>query len=205
MTMNPMEHLTDGADWGAALRNRLFDRRVVLLSGRLDDEVANRVGVELMTLDATGDDPITLQIDSGDGAVAPALALMDVIDLLGVPVHAACVGQVAGPSVGVLAICSRRTVAPHARIRMYEPSVEVHGNARQLQQWVAAHREQWTAFCTRLALVTGRTADELGTDFEAGRYLTAAEAVSYGLADEVAQPEARIHQFPGPPVGFGRR
>ena len=70
------------------MERQLFDRRIVLLSGRLDAEMANAVGVALMTLDATGDEPVHLQIDSSDGTIDAALSLMDVVDLLGVPVHA---------------------------------------------------------------------------------------------------------------------
>jgi ATP-dependent protease ClpP protease subunit len=83
----PEERLepTDPQAW---MHRQLFDRRIMLLSGDLADHAVNGVGVALMTLDATGDDPVQLQIDSGDGTIAAALALMDIIDLLGVPVRA---------------------------------------------------------------------------------------------------------------------
>jgi ATP-dependent Clp protease protease subunit len=195
----------DVGDWGQFLRGQMFDRRVVLVSGRLDDESGNRAAIEMMTLDATGDDPVTLQIDSGDGTVTAALALMDVIDLLGVPVHGVCVGQAGGPAVGVLAVCHRRTIAPSARLRLNEPPVEAAGNARQLQQWVAAHHDRWSAFCRRVATATNRPEEEVRADFEAGPFLTADEAVTYGLADEVARPDARILPFPSRMMGFGSR
>ena len=70
------------------LAQRLFAQRVVVLTGPLDDMSATRVSAELMTLDAEGDDAVTLRIDCADGSLALALTLMDVIELLGVPVHA---------------------------------------------------------------------------------------------------------------------
>lgn len=63
------------------MQRQLFERRIVSLTGDLDDEAANTLGVALMTLDATGDDPVRLQIDSGDGTVTAALAVMDIVDL----------------------------------------------------------------------------------------------------------------------------
>ena len=102
-------------DWSQSLAQRLFEQRVVLLNGPLDDMTATRVSAELMTLDAEGDDAVTLRIDCADGSLALALTLMDVIELLGVPVHALSMGQVGGPAVGVLAVCHHRASMPSTR------------------------------------------------------------------------------------------
>ena len=64
-----MMAMTDG-EWFKTLAERLFEQRVVVLHGALDDAVASRVSAELMTLDAEGDGPVTLRIDSADGSVA---------------------------------------------------------------------------------------------------------------------------------------
>jgi ATP-dependent Clp protease, protease subunit len=168
------------------LRRQLFDRRRLLVSGPLDDPAASHLCMELMALDALGDDPVELTIDCSDGATSPALAVMDVIDLLGVPVHGRCLGQAAGPAVGVLAVCSRRTVAPHARIRLSEPKVGMSGNAGRLEQRVADARERWSQFCHRVARAVGQPVDRVLADTAEGRFLSADEAVSYGVADEIA-------------------
>ena len=76
------------------MARRLLAQRVVLLHGPLDDFSVTRVAAELMTLDAEGDDPVTLRVDCGEAALAPALTLMDVVELMGVPVRALCLGQV---------------------------------------------------------------------------------------------------------------
>ena len=185
------------------LRIQLFQRRTVVLAGDLDDPTANALNVALMTLDADGDGPVHLRIDSGDGSVAGALAVMDVIDLLGVPVRASCAGQAVGPAVGVLAVCPYRTLAPHARLGLIEPKTEFHGSARQLEQLAAAHLDQWSVFCRRVGEASGQSLDRLLDDTARGRFLSAEEAVAYGLADEIATPGARITPLPGRPIGFG--
>jgi ATP-dependent Clp protease protease subunit len=195
----------DGGDPRSWMRRKLFDLRIVLLSGPVDDEAGHEVGVELMTLDAIGDGPVHLQIDSAGGTLAAALALMDIIDVLGVPVRASCVGQAVGPSVGVLAVCSHRLMSAHARLRLLEPSVEVQGSARQLEQLATAHADQWTAFCARLSEVTGRPLERVLDDADRGRFLSAQEAIDYGLVDEVAAADARMYRLPGRPIGFGFR
>jgi len=203
--MDDAPNVGDFSDPQAWTQRQLFDRRMVLLSGALDDGVANRVGAALMTLDATGDSAVQLQIDSGDGTVDAALALTDIVDLLGVPVHATCVGQAAGPAVGVLAVCDQRTVSPHARLRLLEPTIDVQGNARQLQQLAAGHLDRMAMFWTRLSEATGTPVERLRHDASEGRFLSAQEAVAYGLADAVATPDARIHRLPGRSIGFGPR
>jgi ATP-dependent Clp protease protease subunit len=196
---------TVGGDPSTFVHNKLFELRMVLLSGPLDDAAGQQVGAELMTLDALGDGPVHLQIDSAGGTLPAALALMDIIDVLGVPVRGSCVGQAVGPAVGVLAVCSHRLMSAHARLRLLEPSVEARGTARQLEQLASAHAVQWTAFCARLSEVTGQPLQRVLDDAHRGRFLSAPEAIDYGLVDQVAAADARMHRLPGRPIGFGPR
>jgi ATP-dependent Clp protease, protease subunit len=188
-------------DW---LRIQLFQRRTVVLTGELDYPTANALSMSLMTLDADGDEAVDLRIDSGGGSVACALALMDIIDLLGVPVRAFCMGQAVGPAVGVLAVCPRRILAPHARLGILEPTAEFGGTAHQIEQLASAHIDQWTVFCKRLGQATGQPVDRILEDASRGSFLTAEGALDYGLADEIASPDSRITSLPGHPIGFGR-
>ncbi len=198
----PADQVGGILDHGEWMRRQLFERRIVVLSGTLDDRNATETGASLMTLDATGDDPIELRIDSGEGTVDAGLALMDVIDLLGVPVHGWCIGRAGGPAVGVLAVCHRRTASPHARIQLAEPQVTFEGDARYLQEQAAEHLRRWGSLCARLAEATGRSVEYVVEDTARGRFLSAEEAVEYGLLDTVTTSDARIVRMPGRPLGF---
>ena len=143
------------ADVGDWLARHQFARRVVQLSGPLDDRAATDLVAQLMTLDALGDDPVELRIDSASGTSGAALAVVDVIELLGVPVRAFASGRVHGPSVAVLAVCDHRTLAGHASLRLVEPSAEFRGSARQLGAQAAAHRDEWMAVCGCIARACG--------------------------------------------------
>ena len=121
------------ADWSQAMAQRLFEQRVVLLHGDLDDAVAIRVAAELMTLDAEGDTAVSLRIDCADGSMALALTLMDVIELLGVPVQALCMGQVGGPAIGVLSVCRHRASMPSTRFRLREPATHFEARAADVE------------------------------------------------------------------------
>jgi len=183
-------------------RDRLFDQRVVFLWGYLDDALAGRLAIELMTLDAAGDDPIHLHIDSPGGTLEAALSLIDVIDLLGVGLTATCLGQAAGPALGPLAVAPHRRATPHARFRLSEPVFEVSGPARDLGAWAASHKAQYRRFCERVAGALGTSADSLAQDLATGRFLGPDEAVEYGLIDEICSPAARVLPGPGSRLGF---
>jgi ATP-dependent Clp protease protease subunit len=178
---------------------------MVFVWGYLDDGLASHLAAQLMTLDATGDEPVQLHIDSPGGTLEAALCLIDVIDLLGVELTATCVGQAAGPAIGPLAVAQRRRATPHARFRLAEPVFELAGPARDLAAWAASHRAQLRRFCQRVAEAIGTAADALEADLATGRFLDADEALTYGLIDEICGPGARVYPLPGSRLGFNPR
>ena len=198
------------------LEAQLLEHRVVRLWGPLDDNTVGRACAELMALDATGDTAVQLYIGSGGGPLHLALALIDTIDLLGVPVHVTCLGRAEGAAIGVVAAGVRRVAAPHAQFHLSEPEVTASGNANQLAAWAEHHRSQFDRFVRRLAEATRRPAEHLEADLALGRWLDAEEALSYGLVDEVwaggrrtaaggARPAGPAYGGPlGDPPSWGR-
>ncbi len=194
--------MSNAAGW---LQADLLVRRVVLVAGRLDSTLAVRVAAELMTLDASGEEPIDVYLDSPDGTLEAAFTLIDTLDLLQAASRVHALGEVGGPAVGVLAAGRRRTAAPHARFRLGEPAVRLTGSTAQL---LAQGRQQHLLrerFRARLARATCRPIAEIADDLQRGRYLDTQEALDYGLIDAVAAerssplvgplaPEDRIHQ-----------
>jgi ATP-dependent Clp protease protease subunit len=189
-------------DWADEVRGRLFDHRTIVIRGVLDDATGGRAAAELMTLDATGDSRVTVHLDATGGSLEAAFAVMDVIDLLGVPVHVLCVGRAEGPAVGVLAVATRRVATPNARIRLADPETAMQGSATDLVRWVEHHLEQLRRFHERIASAVRRPVDEVAADCSAGRFLTAEEALRYGLVDELASARGAVYPMPGHTVGF---
>jgi ATP-dependent Clp protease, protease subunit len=193
--------MNDG-EWSRTLAERLFEQRVVVLHGALDDTMATRVSAELMTLDAEGDGPVTLRIDSADGSVALALTVMDVIELLGVPVRALGMGQVGGPAVGVLSVCAHRASMPSTRFSLREPTTQMEARAREVAQWAQLRADEHQRFTARVAAAARQPVESVAGLFAAGTFMSAQEALDYGLIDEISRPRGEIHQMPGPPIGF---
>jgi ATP-dependent Clp protease, protease subunit len=198
MTSGLVSFPPEPSDWGASLRARMFDRRVVFLVGPLTDDSAGRAAMELMTLDASGDSAVQLQIESPIGELGAALAIMDVIDTMGVNVAGVAMGLVGGPALGVLAVCARRVSMPHARFHFREPDAVLRGDARTIDRWLSFRRQQWTQYCERFGAAIGRPTQQLESLWADGSYLGANDALAMGLVQEIARPTGEVKELRRP-------
>ena len=167
------------------LEEKLFERRIVLITGLLDDVAAGEVAAALMTLDARGDEPIELHLDSRDGTLEAAFVLIDTVDLLRARLRVHCRGQVGGPAIGVVAAAGHRVASAHTRFRLVQPTARFSGTPDQIAAQSRQQQELLWRFHARLAQVTGRPAEEIAEDMRRGRALDAREALEYGLIDEI--------------------
>jgi ATP-dependent Clp protease protease subunit len=173
-----------------AAEELLFERGVVLVAGEVDGPAATAIAARLMTLDATGDDPVELRLSSARGPLDDALSLIDVLDVLGVEVHTVGFGAIEGGPVGILAAGTRRRLAPHARLCLREPEVAAGGTAADLERSLAALATRRDAFFDRLAVSTRRGAAEVASWWFRRAVLDATDAVSLGYADGLVEPPA---------------
>ena len=167
------------------LREQLFERRIVLVTGRLDDDAASTAAAALLALDARGSEPIELHLDTPGGGLGAAFVLIDAVGGLRSALRVLCRGQVAGPAVGVVAAADHRAASPHARFHLCQPTGRLTGSPEEI---AAQSRQQqellWTLYA-HLARRTGRPAEDIAEDMRRGRYLDAREALDYGLIDEI--------------------
>ena len=168
------------------LEEKLFDQRIVLVRGPLTGDAATGIAAALLTLDASGSDPVQLHVSSEGGELAAALAVIDVIDSMAAPVHAVVTAQAGGAVVAVLAAAERRAAYRHARFELTEPRAGgVTGTADEVARAAGQHLRELEEIILRLVEVTGQSRSRIEDDLSAGRNLTAAEAVEYGLIDEI--------------------
>jgi ATP-dependent Clp protease, protease subunit len=176
-------------DWQGRLTERLLEQRVVMAHGHLDPAAATLLCAQLLTLDADSQDraaPIQLHMQSLTADLQAALTVMDALDAVGVPVHGFARGHISGPALGVLAVVGRRVAYPHAGFVLVEPETGFEGTAADLASRQREFATMLDALYFRLADVTGREVDDIRDDARRRRFLTAAEAVDYGLVQEVA-------------------
>ena len=168
--------------------SRLLMDRIVFLGSSIDDHVANIIVAQLLFLDA--DDPdrdVYLYINSPGGSVYAGLAIYDTMNHLRAPVSTFCVGMAA--SMGALLLAAgdkgKRNALPNARIMLHQPSSGYQGTAADIEiaaKEILGTRERLNRI---LADVTGQKIGKINTDVDRDRWMSAGEAVEYGLVDQV--------------------
>lgn len=172
--------------FGDQVLSSLFARRIVLVHGDLSSERASETAAALLTLDALGDEHVELRLQVPTATWEAAGVLIDVIDVLGVPVHTVALGLVGGGAVGILAAGERRAVSPHARLHLRHPDTEASGRPADLSRTVEAQTAMQREFERLLAERTGRPVADIAEEWVAGGYLDAPSAIALGYADSLS-------------------
>ena len=122
---------------------------------------------------------------------------MDVIELLGVPVRALCMGQVGGPAVGVLSVCHHRASMPSTRFSLREPTTQFETQGPRRGAVGAAAGRRAPALHRARGARPRTPAESVAEAFGRGAFMSAQEALDFGLIDEISRPKGAIHQMPG--------
>jgi ATP-dependent Clp protease protease subunit len=171
--------------FGGWLEDRLFERRIVVVTGRLDDDAAARAAAALLALDALGERSIELHLSVADATLDAAFVLIDTVDALHSPLRVLCRGRVGGPALGVIASADHRVAAPHARFSLSQPTARFAGSPDEIAARNRRQQELLWKLYALLARRTGRPAEEIAEDMRRGRHLDARDALDYGLIDEI--------------------
>jgi ATP-dependent Clp protease protease subunit len=168
--------------------SRLLSERIVFLGTEIDDGVANVVMAQLLHLESVSPDlEISLYINSPGGAYSALTAIYDTMQFIRPDVATICMGQAASAAAVLLAAGApgRRAVLRHAKVLLHQPSSQAQGTLPDLAiqaKEVAMARAEVDQILSRH---TGHPVAKIRKDSDRNRTFSAAEAVGYGLADEV--------------------
>jgi ATP-dependent Clp protease, protease subunit len=168
--------------------SRLMMDRIIFLGYPINDEVANIVTAQLLFLDSTDRHrDIQMYINSPGGSVYSGLGVYDTMQYVTPDVSTICIGMAA--SMGAVLMCAgttgKRTALKHSRIMIHQPSGAIGGQASDIEITVNEIRKLKRELYDVIAFHTGKTSKQVEKDSDRDYWLTADEAKSYGLVDEV--------------------
>ena len=179
--------------------SRLLKERLIFITGPIEDYGASLITAQLLFLEAENPKKeVHMYINSPGGLVTAGLAIYDTMQYVRPPVQTFCIGQAA--SAASLLLCAgkkgERFALPNARIMVHQPSASFYGQAAD----IARHAQEIVKLKRRLneiyAKHTGQTVEAIEKHLDRDTYMTAEEAKSFGLLDQVMvrRPEGE----PGP-------
>lgn len=170
--------------------SRLLRDRIVFLGTQIDDHVSNLVTAQLLFLES--EDPekdIFLYINSPGGSVSAGMAIYDTMQFVAPDVSTICIGQAASMGAFLLAAGAegKRMALPHSRVMIHQPLGGYQGQAADISihaKEILRVREELNRI---LSDRTGKPIDQIEKDTDRDYFLTADEAVSYGIVDKVVK------------------
>ena len=175
--------------------SRLLKERIVFVVGPIDDNVANLIVAQLLYCESeNADKDVQLYINSPGGSVTAGLAIYDTMQFINCEVSTLCIGQAA--SMGALLLAGgtkgKRYCLPNSRVMIHQPSGGSQGQASDIEiqaKEILYLRERMNEI---MAQHTGRSTEQVAVDTERDNFMTASQALDYGLIDQVQEPRAKL-------------
>ena len=171
--------------------SRLLKDRIIFLGDEIDDSTANLVVAQMLFLEMEDPDKdIMLYINSPGGSITAGMAIYDTMRYLKCEVSTVCVGLAASMAAFLLAAGAKgkRKALPHAEVMIHQPLGGAHGQATDIQ----IHAEQILRVKKMmnelLSQNTGKPLKTIEKDVERDHFLTAEQALDYGIIDEIIAP-----------------
>ena len=168
--------------------SRLLKERIIFIGDAIEDTMANLIIAQLLFLES--EDPerdIYLYINSPGGVVTAGLAIYDTMQYLKAPVNTICIGQAASMAAVLLAAGAKgkRYALPNSRMMIHQGAGGFRGNTPDVMIQVKELETLVDKLTNILAFHTGQPADKVRKDSDRDRFMSAADAKTYGLIDDV--------------------
>ena len=169
--------------------NKLFEERIIFVGVQIDDASANDVMAQLLYLESVDPDrDITMYINSPGGSFTSLMAIYDTMQFVRPDIQTYCLGQAASAAAVLLSAGTpgKRYALPNSRVLIHQPATEgTYGQVSDLEIQANEIQRVRRQMEVILGKHTGKDPDQIRTDIERDKILTAEEAKSYGIIDEV--------------------
>jgi ATP-dependent Clp protease protease subunit len=175
--------------------SRLLKERIIFVVGPIDDGVANLVVAQLLYCESeNADKDVQLYINSPGGSVTAGLAIYDTMQFINCDVSTLCVGQAASMGAFLLAggTKGKRYCLPNSRVMIHQPSGGSQGQASDIEIQAKEILYLRGRMNEIMAQHTGKTPEQIAIDTERDNFMTAHQALEYGMIDKVQEPRAGL-------------
>ncbi len=172
--------------------SRLLRERIIFLGSEIDDDVANSIVAQLLLLDSENPEKdIMLYINSPGGVITAGMAIYDTMKLIKADVSTICLGDAASMGAFLLSggTKGKRLALPNARIMIHQPLGGAKGQATDIEIEAKEILRMKTMLCELMAEHTGQKVEKIKKDTERDNFMTAQEALEYGLIDRIITRE----------------
>ncbi|MGN0773329.1 MAG: ATP-dependent Clp protease proteolytic subunit [Candidatus Ventricola sp.] len=174
--------------------SRLLKDRVVFLRGEVNEQLANSIVAQLLFLEMEDPDAeISMYINSPGGSVTDGMAIFDTMRYIKPKVRTVCLGMAA--SMGAFLLMAgepgMRLALPNSEVMIHQPSGGASGQATDVQlhaEWLLRTKNKMNGL---MAEMTGQPLERIQRDVERDYFMTAEEALKYGIIDEIYQPRKK--------------
>ncbi len=174
--------------------SRLLADRVVFLGSEINDQVANAIVAQLLFLETDNPDAdISLYINSPGGSVTAGMAIFDTMNYIKCPVRTVCIGLAA--SMGAFLLMAgekgKRLALPNSEVMIHQPSGGASGQSTDVTihaEWLLKTKKKMNGL---MADLTGQPLERIQNDVERDYFMSAKEALAYGIIDEIYQPRGK--------------
>ena len=190
---NVVERTSNG-ERGYDLYSRLLKDRIIFLTDEITDQVANIVVAQLLFLEMDNPDAdISLYINSPGGSITAGMAIYDTMNYIKCDVRTVCVGMAA--SMGAFLLMAgekgKRLALPNSEVMIHQPLGGASGQATDVEiraKWLLRIKEKMTRLMSEM---TGQDQEKLRADCERDYFMTAEEALNYGIIDQIYYPRKK--------------
>ena len=170
--------------------SRLLNERIIFLGEQIDDQVANSVVAQLLHLEsADPEKDISLYINSPGGSVSAGLGIYDTMQLVNCDVATICTGLAASMGAVLLTAgtAGKRSALPHSRVMIHQPMGGAQGQATDMEITVREIKKLKSELYHIIASHSGQPFEKVEKDSDRDYWMTAEEALEYGMIDRVLE------------------
>jgi ATP-dependent Clp protease protease subunit len=176
------------------LAARLLKTRTIMVADEVNKKMAQQIMAQLILMEAENDEDIKIFINSPGGDADAGFAIFDMMRFVKPKVKAICTGVAASAAVIILLGASKenRFSLPNARVLIHQPSTGIHGTAADIQIEASEILKCREKINRLIAVETGQTFEKVGLDTKRNFWMSAEEALKYGLVNKIIQTSGEL-------------